>query len=104
MRHTYKRPERFEPLRIVEDHSEEFLEMMNNVGDLSNPSSPPSPSHEAQEHSSPRASGHKRSVSIREDSQEPPTHKAKHGDSSDGMFCHEVLSAAPEGAACPVDV
>ena len=78
--------------------------MMNNVGDLSNPLSPPSPSHEAPEHSSPRDCGHKRSVSIREDSQEPPTHKAKHGDSSDGMFCQEVLSAAPEGEACPVDV
>ena len=31
--------------------------------------------HEAPEHSSPRDCGHKRSVSIREDSQEPPTHK-----------------------------
>ena len=83
MRHTYKRPERFEPLRVVEDHSEEFLEMKQNVGELTNASSPSSPSNENTEHASPRASGHKRSVSIREGSQEPPTHKAKHDDSAE---------------------
>ena len=95
IRHTYKRPERFEPLRVVEDHSEEFLEMKQNVGELTNASSPSSPSHENTEHASPRASGHKRSVSIREGSQEPPTHKAKHDDSAE---CGGTV--LPRGPVC----
>ena len=78
--------------------------MMQNVGESSPPLSPSSPLPDPPELDSPRTSGHKRSVSTREESQEPPTHRAKHDDISEGLFCQEVLSAVPEGEHCPVDV
>ena len=95
LRNTGKGPARFQPLRLVENHPEEFLEMMQGV-------SAPSEEHAIDSHS-PRTISHKRSASTREMSHEPPAHKSKH-DVDDGLFCQEVLSAVPENQLPTVDV
>ena len=89
LRNCSKGPQRFQPLKFVEDHPEEFLEMMQGISTASESPDVPVESH------SPRTSSHKCSASVREVSHEPPTHRPKH-DADDSLFCQEVLSAVPE--------